>query len=299
LKPASVEPAAKPLPAADAATPVAAAVPVDKKLPLLFFSKRYKLTQCLGKGGKATVYKAFDKVLDIHVALKLLPDLSSLDARTVRLIKQEAVLAMQLAHENIVRLYDVGFEGPRLFFIMEYVEGENFREILNRMGRLHPSTVMAVARSCAEAVEYAHRHGVIHGDLKPENLMVNKASVLRIVDFGTAMRMHSKVGDGEEVEGTPGYMSPEQLLGESVDRRTDVFSLGVVLAELLTGQPVYQFDGDTNKLLDARPNLGTDLPPAVLEVLHRALTRFREDRWPTVAAFYEAFAKATENGYAR
>lgn len=267
----------------------------QRRGPMAFFSHRYKPEAIIGQGGRGAVYKAWDNVLGVHVALKFLPEGLALKPAAVEEIRHEAVVTMRLAHENIVRLHNVEMTGQRLFLVMEYVDGENLRQILNRLGPLAPESVLDIVRSCASALAYAHKIGIIHRDLKPENLMVTRDSVLKIVDFGTAMMVHAP-GTNEYMEGSPGYMSPEQVRGDvAVDARTDVFSLGAVAGELLTGKPLFPFDGNTDHLVsavEAGPQGLDALAPAVVAVLARAVAVDREQRWPTAVAFHQALGKA-------
>lgn len=278
----------------DAAT-TGSEAPAARHLPGWFYSHRYKLVQSIGQGGRGAVYKAFDKVLGMHVAVKFLPEGVAQDAAAVEEIRREAVLTMRLSHENIVRLHTVEMIGNRMFLVMEYVEGENLRQILARLGPLDPVSVLDIVRSSARALAYAHSIGIIHRDLKPENLMINKDSILKIVDFGTAMMVHAPGKGGEYLEGSPGYMSPEQILGGMpLDQRTDVFSLGAVAAELMTGKRAFPFKGsldDLSPLVTAEPQGLDRLAPEVAAVLAKAMAGDREQRWPTAVVFYQALSK--------
>lgn len=294
--PAMSRPAPKvpPSPPPPPAAPPAAASSVARPVAGVVYSRRYKVEQVIGQGGRGTVYKAWDNVLGIHVALKFLPPGVALKPKAVEEIRREAVVTMRLAHENIVRLHNIEMTGHRLFLVMEYVDGENLRQILDRMGPLAPASVVAIARSCASALAYAHRIGVIHRDFKPENVMIDKDSMLKIVDLGTAVMVRSPEKD-QYMEGTPGYMSPEQIRGgDTVDARTDVYAFGAVMAELLTGKRAFVYDGDLDHLLDARPRGLESLPPDVRAVLIKAMEPDREARWASALEFCEALAHALQ-----
>jgi serine/threonine protein kinase len=265
-----------------------------RKRMLNFYSKRYKPVQLLGQGARGAVFKAEDRVLNILVAIKFLPDLLALNKDAVAQIKHEAALAMRLSHDNIVRLHNVEMESGRFFLVMEYVDGRNFRQILEHAGKLSLRSVLSVAESCAHALDYAHQRGILHRDLKPENLMLNQDSVLKIVDFGTAMMVRTKTAS-EFIEGTPGYMSPEELLYEPLDRRADVYSLGVVLSELLTGTPPFPFDTDLQKLVELEPAPMPDVPAPVAQVLLKAMAKKRTERWSSAGELYQALARAAES----
>ena len=260
----------------------------------IVYARRYKLEEAIGHGGRGTVYKAWDTVLGVHVALKFLPPGAALKSEAVDEIRREAVVTMRLSHANIVRLHNIEMMGNQFFLVMEYVDGENLRQIIDRLGSLAPSTVSEIARSCASALAYAHSVGVIHRDIKPENLMIDKDSVLKIVDFGTSVMAHSP-GLDEYLEGTPGYMSPEQIRGGgSVDARTDIYAFGAVMAELLTGKAALVYDGDVNHLLEVRPQGLESLPPAVVAALVKAMEPDRDARWASAVEFCRALTRALE-----
>ncbi len=264
------------------------------RIPGYFLSRRYKPEAVLGQGGRTAVYKAWDKTLGIHVVLKFLREGLAQTPEMAEEIRREAVVTMRLSHENIVRLYTVETLGTRMVLVMEYVNGENLHQILKRLGPLAPSTVLDIVRSCVSALTYAHKLGIIHRDLKPENIMIGEDGVLKIVDYGTAVIARAP-GEEAYLEGTPGYMSPEQIRGgEPVDVRTDIFALGAVTGELLTGKRVFEYDGDVQHLLDALPQGLEQLSPDVRVVLIKALAPNREDRWVSVDQFYQALARAIE-----
>jgi serine/threonine-protein kinase len=289
------------VPAPPQAPPVRVPVPTlttpntrPPRIPGYFLSRRYKPEAVLGQGGRAAVYKAWDKVLGIHVVLKFLREGLAQTPEAAEEIRREAVVTMRLAHENIVRLHNVETLGTRMVLVMEYVDGENLRQILERLGPLSAATVLDIVSSCASALTYAHKIGIVHRDLKPENIMIGADSVLKLVDFGTAL-MERDPGEETYLEGTPGYMSPEQIRGgEPVDARTDIFALGAVTAELLTGKRVFLYDGDVQHLLKAEPQGLEGLSPAVRAVLTRAVAPNREDRWSSVNEFHQALAAAME-----
>ena len=267
---------------------------MEKKLSHLFYSARYKPLDLVGRGVRGPVYRARDTVLDMEVAMKFLPDSVARNPESVRLFKHEASMALGLSHENIVRLHNLEVEHGRIFLVMEFVQGRNFRQIVQELGRLSLKTVLSIAASCASALEYAHRKGVLHRDLKPENLMLNQENVLKIVDFGTAMPIAIETAgtSAEYVEGTPGYMSPEEARGEPLDRRTDIFSLGAALAEMLTGSPVFPVGEPIARIAQMDPAPMRETPPEVEQVFRRAMARNRAERWSRAGDFYEALLLA-------
>jgi serine/threonine-protein kinase len=266
---------------------------VRGRIPGFFFSHRYKPVQLLGHGTDGAVYKAEDRILRTNVAIKLLPKRTARDKEAVEQITREAATAMRLSHDNIVRLHNVEVAGAQLFLVMEFVEGHNFREVLRQRGPLSLAGVLSVAEACASALDYAHARGVLHRDLKPENLMMTPEQNLKIVDFGTAMMLHA-TKPRDWVEGTPGYMSPEELRMEPLDVRADVYSLGVVLSELLTGRNPFPAVKDVFQLADVEPAPMPELPAPVAAVLMKAMARRPDDRWPSAGALVRALAQAIE-----
>lgn len=264
--------------------------------PLTF--RRYQTVELLSHGGRGTVYKATDLLLNMTVAIKILPQGFMSDSAVVNAFKREAAVAMNLAHENIVRLYNLELDAGRLFLVMEFVDGENFAGILGRVGRLSMETVLDVSSVCASALSYVHAHGVLHRDLKPANLMLTREGVLKIVDFGlaTPLAPNRSASDLEFLEGTPGYMSPEEICGLPLDARTDVYSLGAILAEMLGGRPVFPHDARVEPALELEPVLAEDIAAPVSGVLRKALAKDSADRWDSVAALDAALRAAATAG---
>jgi eukaryotic-like serine/threonine-protein kinase len=205
----------------------------------------YQILQRIGAGGMGEVYLAEDTRLHRKVALKLLPAAFTQDADRVRRFAQEARAASALNHPNILTVYDLGESQGRQFIATEYVEGQTLRQLL-QTGPLPPAQVVEIALQLADALTAAHAAGIIHRDLKPENLMRRPDGYVKVLDFGLAkltekrnpqstIRNPQSLTEPGKVMGTISYMSPEQALGQALDQRTDIFSLGVVLYELLTG----------------------------------------------------------------
>lgn len=257
-----------------------------------FFSSRYKLVKRI-PGGRAVVFKAHDRELGMDVALKFLPRSLFRQAERVEEIKREAGIAMRLTHEGIVRLYTMEMKNAHPFLVMEYVEGETLREILQKYGALAPASVLAITRECIAALDYAHARGVLHRDLKPENIMITSCGRLKVLDFGSATSMGLLLGD--DIEGTPGYMAPEQVTGGECDVRADVFALGAVFWELLTGTSAFPRRGDLAHMYDQPPEGGEQLEAAVRAVLEKAMSLDAAIRWPSVREFGEALVLAIES----
>ncbi len=222
---------------------------------------RYQIVAELGKGAMGTVYKAVDPLLDRTVALKTIsiaandPDLAEYEAR----FYLEAKAVGGLNHPNIVTVYDVGNSGTMPYLAMEYVEGSELATLTAQGHALPVQQVVDIGIQIAEGLAYAHEHGVIHRDIKPANIMLAHDGVAKIADFGIA-RMRSAEGssDSSNMMGSPRYMSPEQVLGRRADQRSDIFSLGVILYEMVTGAPPFS-GADLNAILFQIVNL---VPPA-------------------------------------
>ena len=252
---------------------------------------RYRILKVLGDGGTSTVYRADDGLLGMPVAIKLLKREFREDAAALSQLKEEARIALHLAHSHIVRLYDMQKVGNQYALIMEFVDGQSLRHILDRYGRLALDSVLDIVGVCTEALAYAHRKGVLHNDLKPDNLLLTREGVLKVVDFGTASFMHK--GPGEEyIVGTPAYMSPEQRSGQPLDTRTDVYALGITVYELLTGRTPFPRRATFDQILAMKPEPLTGVPDAVREVLEKAMAADRADRWNSIEEFRDALFRA-------
>ncbi len=261
----------------------------DGCVPTDFFSKRYRLLKKEGQGD-AVVFKAWDGELEMPVALKFIPSQCVRNQETLAQLKQEATIALRLTHENIVRLHTVDFKSERPFMVMEYVAGGTLRDVLKRKGRLSVASMLAMARSCVEALAYAHERGVLHRDIKPENIMLTPEGVLKLVDFGTAAIIES--APGSYIEGTPGYMAPEQVTLSPLDARADVFGLSAVLWELLTGWPAFSERKDLNRMYEKPPEHDEVIPGEVAAVLRKGMALAPAGRWSTILEFGDALMKS-------
>jgi serine/threonine protein kinase len=259
--------------------------------------RHYEILSLLGVGGMGQVYLARDTRLERNVALKLLPAQFTGDAERVRRFEQEARAASALNHPNILTIFDIGQptdETDSLHFIAtEYIEGQTLRQLLQ--GRpLAPKQVIEIAIQLADALSVAHAVGIVHRDIKPENVMRRTDGYVKVLDFGlaklTEQRQASLLTDPGRVMGTISYMSPEQALGQTVDHRSDIFSLGVVLYELLSG--VQPFKGDSeaatyNAILNLTPapvtNSQPDLPNEWQWIIEHMLEKRPEQRFQTAA----------------
>ncbi len=208
------------------------------------FAGRYQVIEELGKGGMGKVYKVLDQEVNAKVALKLIKPEISADIETVERFRNELKTARDIAHKNVCRMYDLGKEAGSYFITMEYVPGEDLKSMIRMSGQLSVGTAVGIAKQVCEGLAEAHRLGVVHRDLKPSNIMIDKEGTVRIMDFGIARSLKVKGITGAGVIiGTPEYMSPEQVEGKDVDQRSDIYSLGIILYEMLTGR--VPFEGDT------------------------------------------------------
>jgi len=262
---------------------------------------RYRIERELGAGGMATVYLAHDVRHDRKVALKVLrPELAAVigGERFLAEIKTTA----NLQHPHILSLFDSGEVDGRFFYVMPYVEGESLRDRLTREHQLPVDEAVRIAREVADALEYAHRHGVIHRDIKPENILLHGGHA-QVADFGIALAVSRSEGGSRMTEtgmslGTPYYMSPEQAMGErEITAKSDVYALGCVLYEMLTGEP--PFTGPTAQAIIARVVTEEPrslvlqrktIPPHVEAAVETALAKLPADRFATAAEFADALA---------
>src|SRR5215467_11605994 len=202
-------------------------------LPGRLLAGRYRIIALLGKGGMGEVYRADDLTLGQPVALKFLPEEAMRDEGLLERFRNEVRIARRVSHPNVCRVYDVGEVDGHTFFTMEYVDGEDLASLLRRIGRLPQDKALEIARQLCAGLAAAHAKGVLHRDLKPANIMLDGRGQVRITDFGIA-GVAEQIRDARS--GTPAYMSPEQLAGKEVTARSDIYALGIVLCELITGK---------------------------------------------------------------
>jgi serine/threonine-protein kinase len=253
---------------------------------------RYRIEQLLGSGGMAVVHRAHDEELERTVAVKLLAEHLAEDPELRQRFLREARLAARLSHANVVAVYDAGEDGGRPFIVMELVDGETLAAVLARRGPLAPAEVVELGIQAAAGLEHAHGHGLVHRDVKPHNLLLRRDGVLKVADFGIARAAAAatQLTRAGTILGTAAYLAPEQAAGGDVSAAADVYSLGAVLYEALTGRTPFQ--GDTPiRLLAAQQqdpvppvsDRAPDVPPALEELVMRCLAR-NPDYRPASAA---------------
>ena len=252
------------------------------------FAGRYEIVRALGTGGMGAVYRAHDRELGEDVAIKMMhPELLRADETAVLRLKAETRLARRISHRNVVRTHDFGECDGACYVTMELVEGMTVRQLIETRGRLGVAATLAIGTQLADALDVAHRQGVVHRDIKPQNLLLDADGVLKVMDFGIARLVeHTTVlTQAGMVVGTPAYMSPEQLLSEDVDGRSDLYSAGVVLYECLTGRLPFEAGSPISliaKLLHDDPvppaALNPDVPPPLSDLIVRLMAKKAQDR---------------------
>jgi tetratricopeptide (TPR) repeat protein len=244
---------------------------------------RYIIRGTLGRGGMGIVYKAEDTMLDRTVAFKVLPDALKENPQALKNFLREAKSAAQLNHPNIVMVYDAGEQEGQFYIAMEYVDGHTLKEIIKRRGRIAPKGVAHVLSQMTEALAYAHDKKIVHRDIKTANAMWTVDRKAKIMDFGLAKVIEEVRNHTTVVSGTPYYMSPEQTLGKNVDQRTDLYSLGVSLFEMATGQlPFTEGNLPYHHVHTPPPDprdLVPDLPPVIVKIIAKCMRKDPEERY--------------------
>jgi serine/threonine-protein kinase len=275
--------------------------PSGPALPGTHFG-RYEVERHLGRGGMGDVYLVRDTVINRKAALKTIRVDADLDPQHAIEMRQrfyrEGQTAGQLTHPNIVTVHDLGEALGLSYIVMEYVEGQTLAQLMKKQ-RLSVAQIKHVLYHAGTGLDYAHQHGIFHRDVKPDNVMVTKGGVVKVMDFGIARITESDLTKTGSVMGTPAYMSPEQVNGEKIDARSDIFSLGVILYELLTGKK--PFTGETIPSIMLAIIRGDWAQPSTVdakisaswdEILRKAMARDREQRYATAREFAQAIRDA-------
>ncbi len=257
-------------------------------------AERYELEELVGSGGMSSVFRAHDRLLDRRVAIKILHDHFTHDDETVERFRREARAVAQLSHPHIVTVIDRGDGDGRQYIVFEYVDGENLKELVGRSGRLPVRRAVELALATAEGLAFAHHNGLVHRDVKPQNVLLSSEGEVKVTDFGIARSLEVEHGVTQTgtVLGTSNYISPEQAGGKPVTPLTDVYSLGVVLFELLTGEVPFpgenfvavalrHINEQAPSVLELRP----DVPPRLAAAVGRALAKDPDARFPSMDAF--------------
>lgn len=259
---------------------------------------RYELIEKIGDGGMAVVYKAKDRLLNRYVAVKILRPEFTRDAQFIESFRKESQAAAGLQHPNIVNVYDVGKEGNIYFIVMELIDGRPLSDIIEENGPLDYRHVIEIGKQVAAALSLAHKNHIIHRDVKPHNIMITKDGIAKLADFGIAKAISSATivnkEEGGQVMGSVHYFSPEQARGKYVDEKSDVYSLGIVLYEMLTGE--VPFDGENpveialmhiNEDIKPPSEVIENVPPALEKIILKATDKIQSNRYEDAEAMYE------------
>ena len=268
----------------------------------------YQITELLGQGGMATVYKGYREDIDRYVAVKVLPPHPGLDHQFIDRFKLEAKTIARLQHPHILPLYDYGVEDDIIYLVMAYVAGGSLANLMDK-GPMPLPEIERILRQVAGALDYAHRQGVVHRDIKPDNILMDKEGNVLLADFGI-VKIVAGDGDGKTnpaltqtggLVGTPSYMAPEQGSGQAnITTRADLYSLGVVIYEMLTGEQPYIADTPMQVVIkhitEPVPNprsVNQNLSAEMENVIQRILAKKPDDRYASATEFADDFARAT------
>lgn len=263
------------------------------------FAGRYEIIESLGIGGMGRVYRVFDEKIKEEVALKLLNPEVAGDERTIERFSNELKFARKVSHRNVCRMYDLAEEEGTHYITMEYVPGEDLKSFIRRIGKLPEEKALSLAKQVCEGLAEAHRLGVVHRDLKPQNIMIDKEGNAHIMDFGIARSLEAKgITEVGMIIGTPDYMSPEQVEGKEADQSSDIYSLGIILYEMVTGK--VPFEGDTSLSIalkhktEAPPDpraLNAQVSDEINHVILSCMEKNREKRYQTAEELLSELSK--------
>lgn len=260
---------------------------------------RYQIMEKIGSGGMAEVYKARCTLLNRYVAVKVLKDEFRVDEEFIARFNRESQAAASLSHPNIVSIYDVGCEDGMHYIVMEYVEGITLKEYIEKNGLLPWREALDFSIQICKAMEHAHKKNIIHRDIKPHNIMVTENKILKVTDFGIARTINKegKTIDGQNAIGTVHYISPEQARGGYVDEKSDIYSMGVVLYEMLTGKPPFDNDNAVSIAImhmqqPPKPprEFNISIPAALEQVCLKAMAKEQSQRYQSAAEMLEALS---------
>ena len=258
-------------------------------------SGRYELLEKIGDGGMAVVYKGKDRLLNRYIAVKILRPEFTKDATFVENFKRESQAAAGLSHPNIVGVYDVGREGNINYIVMELIEGSTLNDIIEQEAPMDYRKVIDISKQVASALKVAHKNKIIHRDVKPHNIMITNDGIVKLADFGIARAVNdATLSTGSKIVGSVHYFSPEQARGNYVDERSDIYSLGIVMYEMLTGQ--VPFDGENpvtvalkhiNEEITPPSELVDGIPPALERCVMKATSKYQTNRYSSAEEMIE------------
>jgi serine/threonine protein kinase len=255
---------------------------------------RYEIIEELGKGGMGKVYKALDREISEKIAVKIIRPEIATNKKIIERFHNELKMARTITHKNVCRMHDLGRDGKTRFITMEYVSGEDLKKSIRRMGPLTVRKAISIGKQICHGLSEAHSLGVFHRDLKPHNIMIDREGNAKIMDFGIALSQKARgITDSNVIIGTPQYLSPEQVEGKKVDQRSDIYSLGVILFEMVTGQ--VPFDGDTTLSVAVKhkteiprdpKEFNAQIPEELSQLILRCLEKNPEQRYQSVDELY-------------
>ena len=256
---------------------------------------RYQIIKSIGEGGMANVYLAYDTILDRDVAVKILRGDLSNDEKFVRRFQREALNASSLSHPNIVEVYDVGEDNGQYFIVMEYIEGKNLKDLIKKRGKLTTTEVVDIMSQIADGLSVAHDSYIIHRDIKPQNIMILENGMVKITDFGIAMEMNAtQLTQTNSVMGSVHYLPPEQASGKGATLKSDIYSMGILMYELLTGSLPYKGDNAVEialkHLKEPLPSIREqlpDLPQSVENVIMKSAAKNPKNRYNDAREMFE------------
>ena len=258
-------------------------------------SDRYQIIKAIGEGGMANVYLAYDTILDRNVAVKVLRGDLATDEKFVRRFQREALSASSLSHPNIVEVYDVGEDNNQYYIVMEYIEGKHLKELLKKRGKLTLSEVIDIMLQITDGLSVAHDAYIIHRDIKPQNIMIQENGMVKITDFGIAMAMNAtQLTQTNSVMGSVHYLPPEQANGKGSTLQSDIYSMGILMYELLTGKLPYKGDNAVEiALKHLKENLPSikeelpDLPQSIENIIIRESSKNQKNRYADAREMHE------------
>jgi tetratricopeptide (TPR) repeat protein/predicted Ser/Thr protein kinase len=278
-------------------------LPTTQLEPGMLFAHRYQVVEELGAGGMGSVFRVHDEKINEEIALKLIqPEVAS-DRQALERFSSELKLARQVVHRNVARMFDLNEDAGVPYITMEYVRGENLKRLIRKVGHLSPGQAIPIACEICAGLEEAHRQGIVHRDLKPQNIMIDENGQAKILDFGLArLRSGGTVDRRSSRSGTPAYVSPEQARGLAADERSDLYSLGVVLYEMLTGRTPFQAE-NLHDLIDMHLNepprdpreLNPGLSAELSSIVMKCLEKDPAARYQTAEELKQALGCLTES----
>jgi serine/threonine protein kinase len=263
---------------------------------------RYELLEKIGEGGMGKVYKAKCHVLNRFVAIKILKTELNNDEDFVARFKREATSIAKLSHPNIVNVHDVGTEENINFIVMEYIEGKTLKQVIKANGRINSKEAVEIAYQIAKALECAHKSNIVHRDIKPDNIMIMEDNMVKVMDFGIAKVADSSTVTNVSIMGTVRYLSPEQAKGNLVDGRTDIYSLGVVMYEMVTGQVPYNAESSISiammhiqEPVIPPKEIISDIPENINQVILKSMEKEPIKRYQTAREMADILKTIKEN----